>query len=135
MEIPTCAINVDEVLMENAKEFDGLRFYRKRQQAGEENKHQFVRVSKTDLAWGFGKHACPGRFLAHIQAKLVLAELLLRYDIVNLPGASRNRSQEFETLVRSLHALLSPDAHIDARQVEPDPEGKVMLKSIPHPWY
>ena len=100
MEIPTCAINIDESLMENAKVFDGLRYYRMRQQAGEANKHQFVRVSKTDLAWGFGRHSCPGRFLAHIQVKLVLSELLTRYDLANLPGAKRNKNVEFETLVR-----------------------------------
>ena len=32
------------------------------------------------FSFGYGKQACPGRFLAVRQLKLVLAKLLLRYD-------------------------------------------------------
>jgi len=38
-------------------------------------------TSPTFLAWGHGKHACPGRFLAASVMKLVLARFLYEFDI------------------------------------------------------
>ncbi len=49
--------------------------YRNREQ------YQFVSVTRENTSFGFGRHACPGRFFAGCEIKLVLALLLLRYDI------------------------------------------------------
>jgi len=38
-------------------------------------------TSPTFLAWGHGKHACPGRFLAASVMKLVLARFVYEFDI------------------------------------------------------
>lgn len=43
------------------------------------------------LHWGVGSHACPGRFFASYEIKMLLAEILIRYDIELLPGAERPR--------------------------------------------
>lgn len=97
----------------DAHTFDGLRFYRLRQAGPErEAKHQFISVSKTELAWGYGRHSCPGRWLADIVIKTILAEFLLRCDIKNPEGRGRWESleidgnilpnEEGEVLVRSL---------------------------------
>ena len=33
------------------------------------------------LVWGYGRHACSGRFFAAVVLKLVLAHVILRYDV------------------------------------------------------
>ncbi|KAK1499410.1 ent-kaurene oxidase [Colletotrichum cuscutae] len=33
------------------------------------------------MAFGFGRHACPGRFFAATEIKMLIARLLLEYDI------------------------------------------------------
>lgn len=66
-------------------EFDGLRFYNLRQLAGNENRHLFVATSPESLAFGHGNHACPGRFFAGNELKVVMIELLRNWDF-RLPG-------------------------------------------------
>ncbi|KAF6825249.1 P450 monooxygenase [Colletotrichum plurivorum] len=60
--------------------FDGHRFLRMREQPGQENRWQFVSTSPEFLAFGHGAHACPGRFFASNEMKIVLAHLLMNYD-------------------------------------------------------
>ncbi len=50
---------------------------------GYKNKEQFqfVSPSKENLAFGLGRHACPGRFFAANEIKLILSRLLLDFDI------------------------------------------------------
>lgn len=62
-------------------EFDGFRFYRLRKMAGKQNKHLFVTVSQESLSWGYGNHACPGRFFADSEIKVILIELLRKWDL------------------------------------------------------
>ncbi|KAJ5361870.1 cytochrome P450 [Penicillium brevicompactum] len=99
LETATCAIHADDANYENATQFDGLRFYRSRKMDGEENKHMFVSVGPKDLAFGIGRHACPGRFLSNIVIKLILSEFLLNYDIRLPDGASRPTNIEYEISV------------------------------------
>ncbi|KAK7419947.1 hypothetical protein QQZ08_010650 [Neonectria magnoliae] len=110
LEIATSAINIDGTYFENPETFDGLRFYRRRQN-GESNLI-YTSVGRTNLGWGVGRHACPGRFLADVEIKIIIAELLLRYDIKNPEGQGRYKNFEFEAIVF------------------PDPEAKIMLKAI-----
>ena len=64
---PSMAINLDEAVYTNADEFDGLRFYNLREQSAENaNKYQFASTSNTQLNFGAGRHACPGRWLASV---------------------------------------------------------------------
>lgn len=68
----------DGELHENPEKFDPYRFYNMRQEAG--TKAQLVVTTPDHLAFGHGKHACPGRFFAANEIKIVLIYLLLRYD-------------------------------------------------------
>ncbi|KAI8235522.1 Cytochrome P450 monooxygenase ATR2 [Colletotrichum sp. SAR 10_99] len=82
----------DPVLFPNPQEFDPYRFLKLRR--GEtpdpnhyKNKEQytFSHATKENLAWGYGAHVCPGRYFANNEIKLILARMLLRYDI-RMPG-------------------------------------------------
>jgi len=97
--VNTASIHVDEKHYENPLQFDGLRYYKMRQRPGEENKHLYYSVGKNDLSFGYGRHACPGRYLGHLNIKLVLAELLVNYDLKLVPGQSRAKNFDFEALV------------------------------------
>ncbi|KFY21883.1 hypothetical protein V491_02923 [Pseudogymnoascus sp. VKM F-3775] len=61
--------------------FDGLRFYKLREMPGKENRHQFVTTGPDSLSFGHGIHACPGRFFASNEIKVVLIELLRNWDV------------------------------------------------------
>lgn len=38
-------------------------------------------VTKENMGFGYGRHACPGRFFAAAEIKLLLARILLDYDV------------------------------------------------------
>ena len=74
--------------------FDGFRFAQLRSVPGQENKHQFVTTSPESMNFGHGNHACPGRFFASNEIKVVLIELLRSWDFrlkgdVNAVGGER----------------------------------------------
>lgn len=99
--LPSIAINLDEDIFEDAQRFDALRFYRSRMSSEDKKtSHQLVSVGKKDLGWGYGKHACPGRYMADVIVKLLLIEFILNYDIRNVDGHSgRPKNIEIEGLV------------------------------------
>ena len=70
-------------------EWDGRRFLRMRETAGAGQEHlaQLVSTSPDHLGFGHGQHACPGRFFASNEAKVILIHLLLGYDW-RLPDAA-----------------------------------------------
>ncbi|KAJ5205664.1 Cytochrome P450 [Penicillium cf. griseofulvum] len=70
----------DDSIYPNAATYDGYRFYNKRQQPGNEHKHQFVATSTEHFVFGHGVHACPGRFFAANETKILLLHFLLKYD-------------------------------------------------------
>lgn len=72
--------------------FDGFRYSRLREETGMSNKFQFVMTDKDNLHFGHGIFACPGRFFAGVQIKLILAHLLLNYDFQYPQGQSRPRN-------------------------------------------
>lgn len=79
--MPVYPVVVDPEVTPDPLVFNGLRHYDNRQQQGQATKHQFATTSATNLHFGHGKFACPGRFLAGNSIKMLLSNLLLRYDI------------------------------------------------------
>lgn len=77
---------------ENPDEFDGLRYYRKRLDPAEAHKWQFATTNAQILHFGHGKQGCPGRFMASNVIKMVLALVLLNYDLKFPEGQGRPRS-------------------------------------------
>ncbi|KAF9486888.1 cytochrome P450 [Pleurotus eryngii] len=72
----------------NPMEFDGFRFSNMREDEAA-TKHQIVNTTTEHLAFGHGRHACPGRFFAANELKAMLAHVVLNYDVRlegDLPG-------------------------------------------------
>lgn len=79
---PALAISADSTIYPNADIFDGLRFYNLRQQSPQnEHMYQLTTTDKHMLHFGAGRHACPGRWFAAAEVKLILANLILQYDM------------------------------------------------------
>jgi len=91
-------LNHDPDLFPDPETFDGHRFLKLRQ-TGDPNKHHFAFVSNESINFGAGRHACPGRHFVSYEIKLLLAELLLRYEMKWPGGKSRpaDQSHDFST--------------------------------------
>lgn len=88
IEVPSDAIHNDPDNYtggESVDVFDGFRYYKRRQtgQVADNARNQFVTSNEQSLMFGYGAHACPGRFFAANEIKMMLARLLLDYDIQN----------------------------------------------------
>lgn len=70
----------DTSVFENPSDFNPRRFLDMRQQPEQENKWQFVTTGPEHLAFGHGKHSCPGRFFASNEIKVILVYLVIKYD-------------------------------------------------------
>jgi cytochrome P450 len=73
----------DPDLYPDPETFDFLRSWKKRggyTPNTEAGRHQFVSTSASRISFGHGNAACPGRFFAANEIKMMLAHVLLRYD-------------------------------------------------------
>ncbi|PSN61957.1 cytochrome P450 [Corynespora cassiicola Philippines] len=96
----------DPQTWENPNQFDGLRFLRLREQTQEKSNYQFVTSNTDNVAWGQGKHACPGIFFAGNEIKTIFAMFLLEYDI-SFPKGIQRPADNFEgSFVSTLHTWL-----------------------------
>ncbi|KAI8239423.1 Cytochrome P450 monooxygenase eqxH [Colletotrichum sp. SAR 10_99] len=69
----------DNEWYDNPEQYDGYRFLRMRNTDEEKHAH-LVSASPKHTGFGYGQHACPGRFFAANELKIALAHLLLKYD-------------------------------------------------------
>lgn len=84
-------------LYPDPEKFDAARFAKKRLEPGQENSWQFVTTSASHLNFGHGEHACPGRFFASNEIKIILCHLLMKYDWRFVPGAPEPEPRIFES--------------------------------------
>lgn len=89
----------DDAYYPDAARFDGFRFAKLHEEHGDVQdgdvnassnstnagsggtRYQMVTTTAEYLAWGYGRRACPGRFFAAVELKLMLAQLVMAYDI------------------------------------------------------
>jgi cytochrome P450 len=93
--------------------FDGFRYVKLREDPAHPenfNRFQFATTDNISLHFGHGRYACPGRFFASNEIKLILGHLLLRYDFKYPDGRGRPQN-------------LSADENIF-----PDPGEKVLFR-------
>ncbi|PSN68834.1 ent-kaurene oxidase [Corynespora cassiicola Philippines] len=115
LEVPAWAIYRDDANYPDGDTFDGFRHYKLRQSgtATDHARNQFVTTNETNLAFGYGRHACPGRFFAASEIKMMLARLVLDYDFKNVEGEVE-RYPNIET----------------GRSSAPDPRRVLMFKKV-----
>ncbi|KIL65013.1 hypothetical protein M378DRAFT_77528, partial [Amanita muscaria Koide BX008] len=102
--------NVDPEYYADATTFDGFRFEKMRNGEGMENKHQVISLDLNCILFGHGRHACPGRFFAANELKVMLAHVLLNYDVHMANGGGR-----------PANCVFGPDSM-------PDPTAQVMFR-------
>jgi cytochrome P450 len=110
---PSHNINMDSSLWENPQQFDGFRFEKLRGKEGNENKFQFVTTGTDSINFGHGSHACPGRFFASNEIKIILLCVLMNYDLKLLDGEKRP-----ESIYRQTTISPNPDAKLLFRRRE-----------------
>ncbi|KAE8835228.1 hypothetical protein HRS9122_07498 [Pyrenophora teres f. teres] len=92
-------------------EFIPDRFMKLRNEPGQEQKWQFVELKPSLMTFGYGEHACPGRFFATTEIKIFLCFVLMRYDLRFLKEQGRPRDGEVEGVV-----FVVPSAQIEIRR-------------------
>ncbi|KAJ0120940.1 cytochrome P450 [Diaporthe amygdali] len=96
--IPTQAITMDESLYPRPGVFDPFRFAKIREERPEmDGRAQYVASNPESLSFGYGRHACPGRFFAAQEIKAIMAYILRNYDIRFSKGQDRPESLRVET--------------------------------------
>ncbi|KAL8688489.1 MAG: hypothetical protein Q9218_005619 [Villophora microphyllina] len=104
------AIQNDPEVTPSPDVFDGFRYYKMRQQPGEGHLHQFATTQPTMLNFGHGKNACPGRFFASLEIKVILVKLIMDYEFKFLDDKGR-------------------PANLKAYEfIFPNPEGQLLVK-------
>ena len=61
-------------------DFHPWRFFDARAVPDQHNAWQHVTVSPWHMGFGYGDHACPGRFFASTEIKILLSHLLVNYE-------------------------------------------------------
>ncbi|KAH8802426.1 cytochrome P450 monooxygenase [Xylogone sp. PMI_703] len=104
----------DPEVYPNPEQFDGYRFLKMRDIPGKEHVSQLVSTSPDHLGFGYGKHACPGRFFVANEIKIALCHLLLQYDWMIPEG------HEPKTMVLGFSLVADPRAKILVRRRRED---------------
>ncbi|KAL1639239.1 hypothetical protein SLS58_008081 [Diplodia intermedia] len=71
---------MDPAVFPDPHAFNGRRFLEMRGRPGQQNRWQLATTSPEHLGFGHGAHACPGRFFAANEIKVLLIFMLIRYD-------------------------------------------------------
>ncbi|KAF8994955.1 cytochrome P450 [Cyathus striatus] len=85
----------DDKIYPSSQDFDAFRFLKVSGEDENDQKYQMVSLSPDYIAFGYGSHACPGRFFAVNELKAMSAYLILNYD-VKLPTSQRPANWWFE---------------------------------------
>jgi cytochrome P450 len=66
------------------------------------------------MGFGYGRHACPGRFFAANEIKLILARIVLQYDL-RMPGGATER---YAKIIQGSSAAPNPRLVIEFKKAE-----------------
>ncbi|KAG5661266.1 hypothetical protein KAF25_005388 [Fusarium avenaceum] len=96
--IPTQAVTMDPSLYPNPDKFDAFRFSTVRAAQPElDGRSQYVASNTSSMSFGYGRHACPGRFFAAQEIKAIMSFILREYDMRFSQGQTRPESVPVET--------------------------------------
>ena len=89
---------MDPTLYDEPTKFDGDRFLKRRQEdsttAGQQS---YIAANLSNMSWGYGSHACPGRWFADAEIKVIVIYMVQHFDMRFGDGYDRPKSMEFET--------------------------------------
>lgn len=102
--MPSAAMAHDQTLLADGDDvapevFDPFRHERLRVDPSKPdnlNRFQFATTDSNTLHFGHGKYACPGRFFASNEIKVILCHMLLRYDFKFPEGQTRPANRSYE---------------------------------------
>lgn len=99
--IPTSSLLMDPALYPDPTRYDAFRFSKIRTHRADTDaasRAQYAASSPSSMSFGFGRHACPGRFFAANEIKAIMGYLLLNYDM-KFPEGKEQRPESllFET--------------------------------------
>ncbi|KAI0386387.1 cytochrome P450 [Hypomontagnella monticulosa] len=113
----------DPNMYRNPEKFEPRRFLDLRNGTAEDplgyknkEQYQFSTVTKDFMHFGFGRHSCPGRFFAANEIKLIIARILMDYDI-RMPDGLTERYANIEKSTGSF----------------PDPTKTILFKRVETP--
>lgn len=122
--------------------FVGPRYYKMWQQSqqgsegGDAQKaeragaYQFVSTSLGSLMFGYGKHACPGRFFAANEIKLLLAKMVAGFDVMLEGTTERYKNVIYEDRVSDfvpMRGFVRTDERVKNNV---DPTKNILLKRV-----
>ena len=74
-------VHFNDKVYEDPLKFDGFRFSKMREGLGSGKNVGMVTSSPDHLPFGHGRHVCPGRYFAACELKLMLAHIVMTYDV------------------------------------------------------
>lgn len=84
-----CSMMSDASNYPDPTTYNGYRFLKLRESGN--NSASLVSISPQHVAFGIGKSICPGRFMVANEAKVILARVLLDYEIRLAEDSERPR--------------------------------------------
>jgi cytochrome P450 len=110
---------MDRNVYQDPSRWDPRRFLDLRKDPKMENLGQFVTTSPEHIGFGHGVHSCPGRFFASNELKIILCQILMKYDLslaegdvpnITHYGISLNPSHSCKMLVRRRKSAIDIDS-------------------------
>lgn len=72
---------MDPDIYPDPERFDGFRFFKLRSPDDPNTARlQYAASNLDSMAFGYGRHACPGRFFASNEIKMIMVHLLMNYE-------------------------------------------------------
>ncbi|RDB27628.1 Ent-kaurene oxidase [Hypsizygus marmoreus] len=81
LQVAVQAAHLDDTNYDDPTVFDPFRFVDKTNKVNVGRKVDMTSTHADFVAFGHGRHACPGRFFAANELKLMLAHILMTYDV------------------------------------------------------
>ncbi|KID89997.1 cytochrome P450, partial [Metarhizium majus ARSEF 297] len=103
----------DPSVIDKPEEFDPLRSYRKRHINDSVDFNKFIagQTNSNSLSFGYGNQACPGRYFAVGEIKMILMSLLLEFEFMFPEGRSRPK-----TMYADENVFMDPHAKLMMRK-------------------
>ncbi|KAL5894891.1 hypothetical protein ACKVWC_000108 [Pyricularia oryzae] len=104
---------LSEDYYDHPERYDRYRYIKMRKESpSRENRTHLVNVSDEHFGFGHGYHACPGRFFATNEIKIIaLAHMLLKYDWKLAEGTA-----EMRPLVKGHNLVCNPAVKLLVRR-------------------